>query len=342
MARTPSPKSTQKQPAWLSLDEWTAKAANGDLPHDAAIRATFDTEIKSEGDDSRRMSFVISTANADRDRDCVMPKGIQIKNFLKNPVVLFAHDYRSLPVAKAISVKADDSRVTAEAEFATADMNPMAESVYRMLKAGFLKATSIGFRPLKYAINEERRGYDFEECELLEFSIVPVPANAEALALAASANGEAIDLAPVKAWLEAVEKAQTKAEEPTGPSLEVKVNADELTAAIAKFEAVAERIEKALAVQKDPPQPAICPQPPAKTDAKDEDDGEIRLALELDDDDLVFRFEDDTDPDVMAIDVDEMRSELRTLFAQEFAAPLLQVADGAVARVLAEARGQVV
>lgn len=342
MARKPSPTPTSKSgPVWLSLDEWTTKAQSGDLPQDAAIRATFDTEIKADDDDAaaempRRMSFVISTNSPDRDRDCVMPDGMQLANYKKNPVVLWAHDYRSLPIAKATSVKVEKNRLLADAEFADEADNPMAGSVYRLLKKGFLRATSIGFRPLKYAINEERRGYDFEEAELLEFSIVPVPANAEALALAAGV-GDPVDLTPVKAWLAGVEGAQQKAAEeimdPAVPNFD---------AQIAKFEAVAARIEKALAAKY--VETTDKTETPALAITEDEDDGEIRLMLAMDEDtdDLVLRFEDDTDPDLMAIDVDEMRAELKALFSQEFAGPLLKVADGAVARVLAEARGQVV
>jgi phage head maturation protease len=61
--------------------------------------------------------------------------------------------------------------------------------VYRLARGGFLAATSVGFRPLKweYTTDKERGaddwfpGIDFEEQELVEFSIVTVPANPEAL-----------------------------------------------------------------------------------------------------------------------------------------------------------------
>jgi phage head maturation protease len=69
----------------------------------------------------------------------------------------------------------------ATAQFATADLNPMGDTVYKMLKAGFLNATSVGFLPLAHTMNDNR-GYDFTKQELLEFSVVPVPANSEALA----------------------------------------------------------------------------------------------------------------------------------------------------------------
>jgi hypothetical protein len=43
-----------------------------------------------------------------------------------------------------------------------------------------VNATSVGFRPLKYEPNEHG-GTHFAEQELLEFSIVPIPANAAAV-----------------------------------------------------------------------------------------------------------------------------------------------------------------
>jgi HK97 family phage prohead protease len=110
--------------------------------------------------------------------------GWDLGNFEKNPVVLWAHDYRSLPIGKAVSVEKVGSSLRAVAEFVPKDtpvVGPMAEAVSQLLKGGFLNATSVGFRPLKSSFNEERGGFDFEKTELLEFSVVPVPAHPDAL-----------------------------------------------------------------------------------------------------------------------------------------------------------------
>jgi phage head maturation protease len=56
--------------------------------------------------------------------------------------------------------------------------------VFRLIKAGYIKAGSVGFAPLKFSFAEDSDrafGIDFHEQELLEFSIVPIPANAHAL-----------------------------------------------------------------------------------------------------------------------------------------------------------------
>ena len=156
----------------------------------------------------RRFKFVVTTDAPDRERDVVSARGIVLDAFLKNSIIPWAHDYRSLPVGRAVDVEVSDHGIQMVIEFATADMNPMAEQVYRMVKAGFIKATSIGFKPLEWVYDEARRGTNFLKVELLEVSIVPIPANAQAL-IAASAAG--IDTSVLKGWAEQTLKALRQA-----------------------------------------------------------------------------------------------------------------------------------
>lgn len=173
---------------------------------DCVVFKQFDAVAEPMED--RRIRFTITTADPDRERDIVDASGVDMDAFMRNPVVLFAHDYKSLPVARAIQLERQADRIVATTEFATADLNPIAEQVYRMVKGGFLRGASIGFRPLEWNYDEERRGVNFHKVELLEFSIVPVPANAMAL-IAASAAG--IDVMVLKDWaertLDAIERA---------------------------------------------------------------------------------------------------------------------------------------
>ena len=137
--------------------------------------------------DRRTVEAVISTGAVDRQGDTVDPMGWQLDSYMKNPVVLWAHDYRSLPVAKALSVEVKGSgkraRLKAKARFETF---PFADAVFNLIASGTINATSVGFVPLewKFAEEDEDRGFfalDITKQELLEYSIVPVPANAEAL-----------------------------------------------------------------------------------------------------------------------------------------------------------------
>lgn len=131
----------------------------------------------------RKMSFTISTAAVDRDGDTIDPKGWDLGSYSKNPVVLWAHDYSKPPVGKAVNIKSTEHGLQADVEFLPQGMDPFADMIHDMCKGGFLNATSVGFRGMEYDEAQGRKGYDFKKQELLEFSIVPVPANPEALAL---------------------------------------------------------------------------------------------------------------------------------------------------------------
>ncbi len=130
----------------------------------------------------RKMSFTISTAAVDRDGDTIDPKGWDLGSYTKNPVVLWAHDYSGLPVGKAVNIKSTEHGLQADVEFLPQGLDQFADKIHDMCKAGFLNATSVGFRGMEYDEAQGRKGYDFKKQELLEFSIVPVPCNPEALA----------------------------------------------------------------------------------------------------------------------------------------------------------------
>lgn len=201
---------TDRRP-FASIDEFRAAAKEESGPGEAPqIRASFDTEIKTDGA-GRSLTFVISTASVDRMGDTISADGWKLDAFRKNPVVLWAHDAQSLPVAKATKIWTEGGRLMAQAEFTPPGTARFNDAVFDMLKAGFLNATSVGFAPLKYAFTDDpqrRFGIDFLEQELLEFSVVPVPANAEALVQGRAAG---IDIAPIVEWCDAALRKVGKA-----------------------------------------------------------------------------------------------------------------------------------
>ena len=156
-----------------------------------AVKKQFVAEEIKVDTDERTLTAVISTGTVDRDGEVLLPGGAGLEPFLKNPVVLWAHDYSSPPIGKAQWIKKGRGRLTAKVEFAETEQ---AEEVYQLYKGGFLKAFSVGLigknshAPTPDEIKkkpewaEARRIID--QWELLEFSAVPVPANAEALAIA--------------------------------------------------------------------------------------------------------------------------------------------------------------
>jgi HK97 family phage prohead protease len=140
----------------------------------------------------RALRFTISTGAVDRECDRVAVTGWDLRNYARNPVVLWGHDSTRLPIGRAFDLGLEGGALKASVEFIpyyTPEGGSFAEAVLRLARAGFLAATSVGFRPVKwdYTQDPERGaddwfpGIDFEEQELVEFSIVTVPANPEAL-----------------------------------------------------------------------------------------------------------------------------------------------------------------
>ncbi len=142
--------------------------------------------------DSRSITFIASDESVDRMGDVIRVGGWDLRNFKANPVLLWAHQSRELPIGKVTDIRIEGSTLVADAEFVEADMNPKAEQVLRMIKAGVLNATSVGFRPLEAPLpiknphNDQTTGFEFVKQELFELSVVPIPANANALAVTRS------------------------------------------------------------------------------------------------------------------------------------------------------------
>lgn len=159
------------------------------------------TEVKVPGQENV-LQFAISSAAVDRDQDTIDVGGWKLANYKKNPVVLFSHDYRQPPVARSLRTWRQDGKLKSKAAFTPKDLYPFGYMIYEMYKEKFLNATSVGFVPMKWEFNEDRKfGIDFSEQELLEYSAVPVPSNPEALIEARSLG---IDTQPLVEWAEEI------------------------------------------------------------------------------------------------------------------------------------------
>ncbi len=171
----------------------------------AHVRTSFDdSEVKASAENPRLLTFTISSESVDRMGDTIAVDGWQLDAYKRNPVVLWSHDSGGLPVAKSPRVWKERPKLRAETLFTSPGLSAFNDTVLEMYKGGFLSATSVGFVPLKYAFTDDpkrRFGIDFLEQELLEFSLVPVPANAEALIEGKAAG---IDIGPMLDWAQGV------------------------------------------------------------------------------------------------------------------------------------------
>lgn len=165
------------------------------------------------GERPRTLIVRISTPEVDRSKDIVEPMGMQATNFLKNPVVLFAHKYDEMPIAKCVDLRATDAGILATVEFLEEGVYNKSDIVYRMYKEGFLNAWSIGFSANDYDENEFG-GYTFKKWELFEFSSVPVPDNPGALTVMRS-KGIDVDALKEKGKPATTEKKEAPKEEKT-------------------------------------------------------------------------------------------------------------------------------
>lgn len=157
--------------------------------------------------DEQKMTstHVITTPRRDRYGDVVIPRGCEphLANFAKNPRVFFAHRSNDLPIGSArdedgaVTVRVEDSQIISTCHYhgATAESN----IIFALVKNKELQSTSIGFVPVVASVIEDNEGDDlpreteegedllylgggwlplrFLEWDMIEWSIVPVPAN---------------------------------------------------------------------------------------------------------------------------------------------------------------------
>jgi len=132
----------------------------------------------------------ITTNSVDRDNEIVIPQGAILTDYLKNPVVLFGHDYHSLPIGKNEWIRIDEKGLIAKTTYAN---TPEAEKIYQYRKDGFPLGESIGFVPLEFEDLDEEKSKEmggarriYTKWVLLEYSDVPIPSNPDAIQLAIS------------------------------------------------------------------------------------------------------------------------------------------------------------
>jgi len=138
--------------------------------------------------------FTASTDVVDRDGDVMFQDGWDLDNYAKNPVILYGHDqFGSFPVGKATAAEVRGDSLSVDVDFTPREVSEKGHEAYRLVDAGFLNAVSVGFDPIEFVYNDEHKGYDFIRTELLEVSLVSVPANQDAI-IAAGISPEGVKM----------------------------------------------------------------------------------------------------------------------------------------------------
>jgi hypothetical protein len=157
--------------------------------------------------------FVITTSGKDRHGDIVLPRGCvsHLKNYTRNPRIFFAHKTEELPIASArdpegnLALEILEDKIYSTAYFHGETRE--SELIFRLIARKELQACSIGFLPIRATLIEDEDEEDlidittgeeilnfrsnssrqmpclrFLEWDMIEWSVVPIPANQDALA----------------------------------------------------------------------------------------------------------------------------------------------------------------
>ena len=147
-------------------------------------------QLAEVGDD-RTAQFIASSNREDRYGD-VIEQNWDTEDFFRNPVFLWGHQSWEPPIGwvRDFRTNVDATLTTARVEFFPEDINPWANNLFKMTKAGGLRAVSVGFIPMemedRFNDDKEWIGWRFIKSKLIELSLCTVPANPDAVMLAKS------------------------------------------------------------------------------------------------------------------------------------------------------------
>ncbi len=153
------------------------------------ITKLFNIDIKSVNEADRQITFCFSDDGEDRMGEVVDQASWDVKNYENNPLILWGHD-PSEPenvLGQGIGLDLNNggkSYITAQ--FDDAETNPKADMVFRQLIKRTLRCVSAGF--INHTFETDNDTPVLKDNELLEVSIVPIPANPRAMALAFEAG----------------------------------------------------------------------------------------------------------------------------------------------------------
>jgi HK97 family phage prohead protease len=145
--------------------------------------------IKLDADDKWIIEGYASTDAVDSYNEIVDPESMRrfMPRFLEFPITLLNHAWFEVPVGKII-----EAEIRPKGLFVRSDISKSAPGIWQLIHEGNLRAFSIGFRGMTYQKPDpDKPGSPgiWREIELVEISIVNVPANREALFSVAAAKG---------------------------------------------------------------------------------------------------------------------------------------------------------
>ena len=184
------------QRIWDDSDNADDEAGEGEADEDGdddLDRSWRGLQRKTHAGQVSGLEFVLSDDTPDRLDDIIQADGWDLKNFKKNPIALFNHN-SDFPIGKWRNLRVEKNELRGHLELAPEGTSRRIDEIRKLIDAKILKAVSVGFRPLEHKRRDEDEkdykgfGHRFIRSELVETSLVSVPANPNALAVAKSLN----------------------------------------------------------------------------------------------------------------------------------------------------------
>lgn len=158
------------------------------------------TSVEMSFEPGERASIdVITTDSVDREKEVVLPDGIDLTSYRRNAVVLYSHNPEK-PIGKSLWIKNSLNGIKSKTLYANrpddykGDFLP--DLVFALVQQQILKGRSIGFIPvvidsptaeqIKARPDWRNANAIISKSELFEYSIVAIPCNEDALQLAVS------------------------------------------------------------------------------------------------------------------------------------------------------------
>jgi HK97 family phage prohead protease len=169
---------------FLGLKNETAglQKISGDVELIAAVPfcLTADSEIE------KGYPWTLSTYDLDRYGERIDPSGWDFSQYVKNPIVEWAHRFDIPAIGRIEGLAVDDKGLHGSVVFNDKEYDQFGWGIGQRVKAGVIRAGSVGFRVMEIEIPDKKTAEDgtsliFRKQELLEFSICNVPANPWAL-----------------------------------------------------------------------------------------------------------------------------------------------------------------
>lgn len=189
------------------------------------------SEIRKVDEESRTITFVASDDTKDSAGTVLNQDNWDLRRFNSNGVIGYQHkvyggwddtDNPDNVIGKGVAY-IEDKKLMVDITFEPADINPLADKIYKKIQFGSLRAVSVGFLPIgRGRFGEDSETYYFAGQELLEVSVVNIPANPNALKKSLEAETAYLEAERKRLMEEARQQEEPEVEETEQESAEAR------------------------------------------------------------------------------------------------------------------------